>query len=66
MGTDMFVKNNAAINNFNMFSYDWLYGFKRNFSYSMAVRFIGGGKRSTRENHQPVANHRQTFSYNVV
>ena len=54
MRTDMFVKNNAAINNF---SYGWPYGVYRNFSYIMAVRFIGGGKRSTRENHEPVLSH---------
>jgi len=27
----------------------------------MAVSFIGGGTEVTRENHQPVVNHRQTF-----
>jgi len=32
----------------------------------MAVNFIGGGNRSTRETHQPVASHRQTLLHNVV
>jgi len=27
----------------------------------MAVSFIDGGKRSTRENHWPAASHWQTF-----
>jgi hypothetical protein len=32
----------------------------------MAVSFIGGGNRSVRENHRPVASHWQTLSQNVV
>ena len=36
------------------------------FSYIMAVSFIGGGNRSTAENHQPVASYWQTLSHNVV
>ena len=40
--------------------------FQQYFSYIMAISFIGGGNRSTRENHLPVASHWQTLSHNVV
>ena len=40
--------------------------FQQYFSYIMAVSFIIGRNWSTRENHRPVANHRQTLSHNVV
>jgi hypothetical protein len=30
----------------------------------VAVSFIGGGKRSARNNYRPVASHRQTLSRN--
>ena len=36
------------------------------FSYIVAVSFIGGGNRSTAENHRPVTSHWQTLSHNVA
>ena len=46
----------------------WVYGvkhhFQQYFSYSMAVRFIGGGNRRTWRKH--AASHWQSLSHNVV
>ena len=33
--------------------------FQQYFSYIVAVSFIGGGNRSSEENHWPAASHRQ-------
>ena len=44
----------------------YLTHFHKYFSYIVAVSFLGGGNRSTRENYQPIASHWQTLSHTVV
>ena len=48
------------------FVYGVWHHFQQYFSYIVAVIFIGGGNRSTGENHLPATSHWQTLSHNVV
>ena len=44
----------------------YLTPFQHNFSFIIAVTFVGGGNRSTVQNYWPCASRRQTLSHIVV
>ena len=62
--TFFFVQENFF---FFLTNIDWFWfdcHFPQYFSYIVSISFIGGGDRSTWENHRPVPSHCQTLSYN--